>query len=67
MFRMMTSLTFAVVNVTVAEDELTDELEKPFPSIASVGVGVDLRAGLGQAGQRQVGGIAGAVGDGRAD
>ena len=27
--------------------------------------GVDLRAGLGQAGQRQVGGIAGAVGDGR--
>ena len=27
--------------------------------------GVDLRAGLGQAGQREVGGIAGAVGDGR--
>ena len=26
--------------------------------------GVDLRAGLGQAGERQVGGIAGAVGDG---
>ena len=28
--------------------------------------GVDLRAGLGQAGERQIGGIAGAVGDGGA-
>ena len=27
--------------------------------------GVDLRAGLGQAGEREIGGIAGAVGDGR--
>ena len=27
--------------------------------------GVDLRAALGQAGEREVGGIAGAVGDGR--
>ena len=35
------------------------------PATRSSACGVDLRAALGQAGEREVGGIAGAVGDGR--